>query len=266
MWALALGISANVLAEDYSVYSTGGYPLVSVTVNISEALDYCYEPSYSSIDSSILLGLDSGYTNPLFSGMGYGTGIFGGDLGCALGYCSSPYTSAYDPSLSFFNPLLYGGLFNNPMWNYPPFTYPPSIFPGTFPTFPNPTVYLNYPQTVPNIFSGIPSNPNLPSGSGIFTTPISNNPFLNPSSSPFSPPTGLQPPPYGACDDVFVPCPMGPVTRTNQPIPGSPSFNPAPGQPIFPGNPQNPLAPTSHIGQTDPNRGQVPRGARPFFR
>lgn len=240
--------SANLYGSSWGSTSS---PLLSITINN----DICMNP-YSSL-------YGQGYGMGGLGGLGYGSGLGmygGGDLACALGYCSgstNPFMGW--PGLSSIDPSIFGG-----GWGYPypgmfPGVFPPSLYPQTFPSPTYPTTYLNNPYSVPNLYGN-----NFPTGipvssSGIFTTPNNTSPWLSPSTSPLTAPPTTTVPAYGACDNIFVLCPMSPINPTTAPSVQSPSFNPAPVNPTVPNNPFNPTMPSNHTGNIDPNRGQVPR-------
>jgi len=77
-------------------------------------------------------------------------------------------------------------------------------------------------------------------------------------------------PPWGGCDDVFVPCPRGPITRTPPtPVPPyQPPYQPQPpvgnpNPPVIPPTTQPPTYPQPQPAPSngDPIRYRVPRGA-----
>lgn len=257
----SLGFANCDYCEWGGLQATGGYNLFNFGLNLYSGLDYSYGSSgYDSWGGScgtLISSCGGGYSapglygnnwgpysgggdyaflidiqiSPIASGScgGYNSGCGGNiDVGCGVGYCS-PSGSTWVPDIP--NPFLtpnmpfpgspmlppYGGGPTYPPFSqspFPPYSQPPYAGP-TFPPYP-PTGGIPGP--------GYPSNP-LP-----------------------SPPRYI--PPYGGCDDIFVPCPRGPVGRNNPP--GYPPPSTGPQSPNYP--------PRVEVIPVNPDRGKVPRG------
>ncbi len=237
------------------LYNTGDYSLLSFGVDVSATLDYSsysYGGGYDSYGGgcgSIVSscgggydlaglyggdwGLGGGYGGyggygfggvDILGGMGYGyspysggydmggyggMGSYGGygygngfDVGCGVGMCGGGYLPAFDGGVFYGG----GGVTTLP-WPGPQMPVTPWVFPPT--QFPQPPTYIPYPPQYPQ-------------------PPMYPQPPVYP---PFNPPTI---PPYGGCDGVIIPCPVGPPIRPTPPGPIFPPVFPTYVPPVFP--------------------------------
>lgn len=190
------------------------------------------------IDNSVLGGLGFGYSpyTSLYGdgsyGTGFGTGLGGNDIGCALGYCGG------SSSLPYYSPDLFNGSFP---YSLPGMTSNPFGLPGTnpfAPQYPSPMLppYTNFPV------SGFPPPLNAPYPLVGGTPPLFNGVPRDPSQPYLPPPPNGGTMPWGGCDGVVIPCPTGPVSRN---FPGQTFVPPSlgGGSPTFTG----PSTPVVHV-------------------
>jgi len=251
--ALATARPANACG-DYcdpwaGLYSTGGYALLDVSVDIYNALDYSGGGWSGGGGYDNWGGGCTSFVDPC--GGAYGDlSLWGAGMG-GYGMGGNGMANPYD---------LYGGMSGlggdcfTTGTCFPPMAGLPGTMPGMTPGYP--------PSTIPNPYYTPPSQP---------PSVIPNPYYVPPTQPPFAGvPTPPQLPPWGGCDGIFVPCPGGPVTRP--PVPPTtpwvpPSMPPWTGPTTPPGGgPQPPaytppqFAPRSQTVPTEPVRYHVPRG------